>query len=72
MVSESFYYAKRGISEENKIWGEVLSGYVSDFPQKKNGRHGEVLCLILMLKILKYIIFILVRETRTTLYRSSQ
>lgn len=35
MVSESFYYAKRGISEENKIWGEVLSGYVSDFPQKK-------------------------------------
>lgn len=50
MVSESFYYAKRGISEENKIWGEVLSGYASDSPPKKNGRHGEVLCLILMLR----------------------
>lgn len=51
MVSESFYYAKRGISEENKIWGEVLSGYASDSPpKKKNGRHGEVLCLILMLR----------------------
>ena len=35
MVSESFYYAKRGISEENKIWGEVLSGYASDSPPKK-------------------------------------
>nr|DAF22792.1 MAG TPA: hypothetical protein [Caudoviricetes sp.] len=30
--------------------GEVLSGYAPDLPQK-NGRHGEMLCLILMPEI---------------------
>lgn len=46
MVSESFYYAKRGISEENKIWGEVLSGYVSDFPQKKRTEDMAKCCVL--------------------------
>lgn len=47
MVSESFYYAKRGISEENKIWGEVLSGYASDFPPQKKRTEDMAKCCVL-------------------------
>lgn len=46
MVSESFYYAKRGISEENKIWGEVLSGYASDSPPKKRTEDMAKCCVL--------------------------